>query len=72
MQKGRILFLNGVTTSGKTSIVETLQEREDIFFYVVAYNLCQEMVGKKISVGQLLKMSQRSDPADVPHGAAVF
>lgn len=32
MEKGRIIFLNGVTSSGKTSIVEALQERDDIFF----------------------------------------
>jgi chloramphenicol 3-O phosphotransferase len=32
MNKGRIVFLNGVTSSGKTSIVEALQEREDVFF----------------------------------------
>ena len=36
MQKGRIIFLNGVTSSGKTSIVDALQERKDVFFYVVA------------------------------------
>ena len=47
MQKGRIIFLNGVTSSGKTSIVEALQERDDIFFYVVANDLFQEMVGEK-------------------------
>ena len=47
MEKGRILFLNGVTSAGKTSIVEALQEREDIFFYVVANDLFQEMVGEK-------------------------
>ena len=47
MDKGRIIFLNGVTSSGKTSIVEALQEREDIFFYVVANDLFQEMVGEK-------------------------
>lgn len=47
MNKGRILFLNGVTSSGKTSIVEALQERDDVFFYVVANVLFQEMVGEK-------------------------
>ena len=47
MDKGRILFLNGVTSSGKTSIVEALQERDDVFFYVVANDLFQEMVGEK-------------------------
>lgn len=45
MGKGRIIFLNGVTSAGKTSIVEALQSREDIFFYVVANDLFQEMVG---------------------------
>ncbi len=47
MNKGRIIFLNGVTSAGKTSIVEALQERDDIFFYVVANDLFQEMVGEK-------------------------
>lgn len=46
MEKGRIIFLNGVTSSGKTSIVEALQNQEDIFFYVVANDLFQEMVGE--------------------------
>ena len=47
MEKGRVIFLNGVTSAGKTSIVEALQDREDIFFYVVANDLFQEMVGDK-------------------------
>ena len=47
MEKGRIVFLNGVTSSGKTSIVEALQARDDVFFYVVANDLFQEMVGEK-------------------------
>ena len=47
MDIGRIIFLNGVTSSGKTSIVEALQERDDIFFYVVANDLFQEMIGEK-------------------------
>ncbi len=47
MDKGRIIFLNGVTSAGKTSIVEAIQERDDIFFYVVANDLFQEMVGEK-------------------------
>ena len=46
MEKGRILFLNGVTSSGKTSIVEALQARKDVFFYVVANDLFQEMIGE--------------------------
>lgn len=47
MDKGRIIFLNGVTSAGKTSIVEALQQRDDIFFYVVANDLFQEMIGDK-------------------------
>ena len=47
MEKGRIIFLSGVTSSGKTSIVEALQARDDVFFYVVANDLFQEMVGEK-------------------------
>lgn len=47
MEKGRIVFLNGVTSAGKTSIVEAIQAREDVFFYVVANDLFQEMVGEK-------------------------
>ncbi len=47
MDKGRIIFLNGVTSSGKTSIVEALQARRDVFFYVVANDLFQEMVGEE-------------------------
>ena len=47
MPKGRIIFLNGVTSSGKTSIVEALQEREEPFFYVVANDLFEQMVGDR-------------------------
>ena len=47
MNKGKIIFLNGVTSSGKTSIVDALQARRDVFFYVVANDLFQEMVGEQ-------------------------
>lgn len=47
MEKGRIIFLNGVTSAGKTSIVECLQDREDIFFYVLANDLFQQMIGDR-------------------------
>ena len=47
MEKGRIIYLNGVTSSGKTSIVEALQARKDVFFYVVANDLFQEMIGEE-------------------------
>ena len=47
MKKGRIIFLNGVTSSGKTSIVDALQARREVFFYVVANDLFQEMIGEE-------------------------
>ena len=47
MEKARIIYLNGVTSSGKTSIVEALQARRDVFFYVVANDLFQEMIGEE-------------------------
>lgn len=47
MHKGKIIFLNGVTSSGKTSIVEALQDRADCYFYVVANDLFQELVGER-------------------------
>lgn len=47
MDKGRIIFLNGVTSAGKTSIVDALQSRKEVFFYVVANDLFEEMVGEK-------------------------
>lgn len=47
MPKGRIIFLNGVTSSGKTSIVEALQNRADCYFYVVANDLFEQMIGDR-------------------------
>lgn len=47
MKKGTIIFLNGVTSSGKTSIVEALQDREDAYFYVVANDLFEQMIGER-------------------------
>lgn len=47
MNKGRIVFLNGVTSSGKTSIVDALQLKSHEFFYVVANDLFEEMIGER-------------------------
>ena len=47
MEKGKVIFLNGVTSSGKTSIVDALQDRDDVFFYVVANDLFIMMVGDR-------------------------
>ena len=47
MEKGKIIFLNGVTSTGKTSIVEAMQNRSDIFFYAMANDLFQDMIGER-------------------------
>ncbi len=47
MEKGKIIFLNGVTSSGKTSIVEEMQDYSDPFFYVVANDLFENTIGDK-------------------------
>ena len=47
IKKGKIIFLNGVTSSGKTSIVEALQRKGSIFLYVEANDLFEEMVGEE-------------------------
>lgn len=47
MDKGKIIFLNGVTSSGKTSIVEAMQSYDDPFFYVVANDLFENTIGDK-------------------------
>lgn len=47
MKKGHIIYLNGVTSTGKTSITKALQDREDIFFYALSNDLFQETVGER-------------------------
>ena len=47
MEKGRIIFLNGVTSAGKTSIVKAFQERAGEFYYALSNDLFQETVGLK-------------------------
>lgn len=45
MEKGKIVFLNGVTSAGKTSIVDAIQLRSEQFFYVVANDLFENTIG---------------------------
>ncbi|URN93810.1 MAG: chloramphenicol phosphotransferase CPT family protein [Candidatus Pristimantibacillus lignocellulolyticus] len=47
MDKGTIIFLNGITSSGKTSIVEAMQSYSEPFFYVVANDLFENTIGDK-------------------------
>ena len=45
MERGKIVFLNGVTSSGKTSIVDAIQSKSEVFYYVVANDLFEQMIG---------------------------
>ena len=47
MEKGKIIYLNGVTSTGKTSITKALQNREDVFFYALSNDLFEETVGDR-------------------------
>jgi adenylylsulfate kinase/chloramphenicol 3-O phosphotransferase len=47
MEKGKIIFLCGVTSSGKTSIVDSIQNISEDFYFVVANDLMVQMVGDK-------------------------
>lgn len=47
VEKGKIVFLNGVTSSGKTSIVDAIQASSEEFYYVVANDLFEEMIGDR-------------------------
>lgn len=50
MEKGRIIFLNGVTSAGKTSIVESLQYQEDIFFMLLRMTYFRKWLEKIIYI----------------------
>ncbi|REK76752.1 phosphotransferase-like protein [Paenibacillus paeoniae] len=47
MNRGKIIFLNGVTSAGKTSIVEAIQSQSEQFYYVVANDLFEETIGER-------------------------
>lgn len=47
MKKGKIIFLTGVTSAGKTSIVDAIQDTAEDLYYVVANDLYVQMVGDR-------------------------
>lgn len=47
MNKGKIIFLNGVTSAGKTSIAEEIRELSDEMYYHISNDIFHCMVGKK-------------------------
>ncbi|MBQ8578585.1 MAG: AAA family ATPase [Clostridia bacterium] len=69
MEKGKIIFLNGVTSSGKTSIARAIQNHpgEVPYFFALSNDLFQQMVGEKHlrenywdNLGQALLMMYRT------------
>lgn len=47
MQKGIIIYLNGVTSTGKTSIAKAIQATSNEFFYTIGSDILMEMVAEK-------------------------
>ena len=47
MKKGKIIFLNGVTSAGKTSIAEEIRELADVIYYHVSNDIFHCMIGEK-------------------------
>ena len=60
MDKGKVIFLCGVTSSGKTSIVDSIQNISEEFYYVVANDLMVQMVGDKYLVEDYWKYESKS------------
>lgn len=44
MKKGKVIYLNGVTSSGKTSIVRALRERGDVSFYYLSDDIFEDCI----------------------------
>ena len=47
MEKGKIIYLNGVTSTGKTSIARVIQDTSNDFFYLIGSDILMYMVGEK-------------------------
>ena len=47
MKKGKIIYLNGVTSTGKTSIARVIQDTANEFFYLIGSDILMYMVGEK-------------------------
>ena len=55
MQKGKIIFLSGVTSTGKTSIARAIQNISDEFFYLISSDILRPMVGDKYLLENFFK-----------------
>lgn len=43
-EKGKIIYLNGLSSSGKTCIIHELLDREDFRFYTLAFDMLEDSV----------------------------
>ena len=55
MSKGKIIYLSGVTSTGKTSIANAIQETSDEFYYLVSNDNLRGMVNEKYLIQNFLK-----------------
>jgi len=55
MEKGKIIYLNGVTSTGKTSIARMIQDIANDFFYLIGSDILMYMVGEKHKVSNYAK-----------------
>jgi adenylylsulfate kinase/chloramphenicol 3-O phosphotransferase len=60
LKKGKIIFLNGVTSTGKTSIAEALQELAGEMYYHVSNDMFHCMIGEKFWIEDNRKCISRS------------
>ena len=60
VNKGKIIFLCGVTSAGKTTLVDAIQNGTDEFYYVVANDLFVQMVGDRYLAEDYWKYESRA------------
>ena len=47
MQNGIVIYLNGVTSTGKTTLAKAIQEKADMNFYTFSHDTFQQMISHK-------------------------
>jgi len=47
MPKGMVLYLNGVTSTGKTTLAKAIQEKANVNFYTFSHDTFQQMISPK-------------------------
>jgi len=47
MNKGKIIYLNGVTSTGKTTLSKSIQQIANVNFYHMSFDMFQQMISMK-------------------------